>query len=192
MQNAGGQMDWITQVAPLAGVVVGATASFVAGHLTERSRWRRSQSVRWDEKRLLAYLDYLATAKSISMLTMRVVASRGVDAGVQPIDTQLGLTELDRAEGERSTKFEGVLLLGDTATARAAQNLNEALWGMHRLARQGEILDADLWWKFFRKYREARVELYAAARRSMGVPAADIPLSSWQVPGQISATAEIK
>jgi hypothetical protein len=41
--------NFVQELPVLAGVVVGALASYVAGAAAERTRWHRQQSARWDE-----------------------------------------------------------------------------------------------------------------------------------------------
>ncbi|MER6519845.1 hypothetical protein ABT246_23695 [Streptomyces sp. NPDC001553] len=47
-------MSLAGQLLPLVGVALGAVTSFLAVSLNERTKWRRQQSIRWDERRMTA------------------------------------------------------------------------------------------------------------------------------------------
>jgi hypothetical protein len=49
--------SFVQQLPALIGVLVGALATYAATSAAERARWRRTQSVRWDDKRLTAYAE---------------------------------------------------------------------------------------------------------------------------------------
>ncbi|WP_051192603.1 hypothetical protein [Nocardia jiangxiensis] len=53
----------LQQLITLAGVLVGAGATFAATTHTERIKWRRSIETRWDDKRLIAYSEYANALK---------------------------------------------------------------------------------------------------------------------------------
>ena len=53
----------VTQILTIAGVLLGAGATFVVTTTTERIRWQRTQSTRWDDKRLAAYTEYANAVK---------------------------------------------------------------------------------------------------------------------------------
>jgi len=52
------------QLPALIGVAVGTVGTIVATGLADRSRWRRRQSVRWDERRLDAYVAFARARRS--------------------------------------------------------------------------------------------------------------------------------
>jgi hypothetical protein len=167
------------QLLTLLGVVIGALMSFGANSIAERARWRRFQSTRWDTQRLPAYVEFLGTVKTIAMMSARVVAARGIDTGHAPMDTDEGLRLLTDGELDRAIKFEAVLLLGDSDTARKAQELSEQLWRLEDMARGDVNTNATEFDRAYLVYRRLRSEFYWAARKSMGVPHAEIPLDSW-------------
>lgn len=172
-------MDRSAQIFTLIGVVVGALTSFGANSLVDRARWRRDLATRWDTRRLPAYVEFLGTVKFIAMMSARVVAARGIDTGHAPMDINEGLTLLRDGELDRAVKFEAVLLLGDSDTIRKAQELSEQLWALGDMARGEVKTDRDQFDQAFLTYRRLRAELYHAARLSMGVPKAAIPLETW-------------
>jgi hypothetical protein len=62
----------------LIGVTLGALATFLTSSATERSRWRRQQAIRWDDKRLSAYTEYANAVKRAISVSVRLAAARGV------------------------------------------------------------------------------------------------------------------
>lgn len=68
----------VQQLPALIGVLLGALATYAATSATERARWRRTQSIRWDDKRLAAYADYASAVKKLSSLSVRLAAYRGI------------------------------------------------------------------------------------------------------------------
>jgi len=124
----------LAQLPALIGVAVGALATILATSFTDRSRWRRSQSVRWDERRLDAYADYAQAIKEIHLLAFRLSATRRGSSRSQPIDRETGMDLLAQADLHRSKMWESVLLLGDAATVEAARLWHEAVRRLVRLA----------------------------------------------------------
>lgn len=76
-------------------------------------------------------------------------------------------------------RFEGVALLGDTATVGAAYEFNQRLWDLEGIAMSDAQVSPESVREAFAAYRKARSVFYTSARASMGVPAADIPIESW-------------
>src|SRR5690242_29571 len=128
-------MDFKIQLLPLLGVAVGAALAFVGNGAIERARWRRQQSIRWDERRLEAYATYAAAVKRNSTAAAQQLALMGAVRTIKAADASDGLKELAAAEADRSTAFERVLILGDTATIEAGSLLNREIYRMQVLAR---------------------------------------------------------
>jgi hypothetical protein len=124
-------------------------------------------------------MEYANSAKVISMVASRVMAARGLVTSVEPVKLEDGLAALTQAETDRSTKFEGVALLGDTATVECAYEFNQRLWQLEALAFDETQVDAEAWRDAFAAYRKTRSLFYQRARASMGVPTANIPIESW-------------
>jgi hypothetical protein len=115
-------MSRIAQQLPaLLGVAVGALASYLAGAASERMRWRRDQSVRWDDKRAQAYTDYGLAVKNVYAQSMRAAELRRRDGQDQTAAYEEALAELGRLTDERTAKWETVLLLGQPETIAAAR-----------------------------------------------------------------------
>src|SRR5688500_135008 len=67
-------------------------------YLLESDRWAHTQSVRWDERRMLAYAEYGNSVKKVISLTHRVIADKGYEINVEPIPRQEGLAKIATAE----------------------------------------------------------------------------------------------
>jgi hypothetical protein len=152
------------QVLPLVGVALGAAATLVITSFMERSRRRHDLSIRWDAARLVAYVEFATTVKTIAHLASRLVAAQGVPAAELPLTPEEGLP------------------LRDTASIAAAQQMNYAAWHLSSIAQATVTVDAGVWNAAFLRYRNARAGFYRSGRASMGVPPAEIPLGSWPTP----------
>lgn len=164
----------VQQILTLAAVLLGASASFAVTSLTERSRWRRSQSARWDDKRLMAYSEYANAVKVIVRLCYRIAVAKGLVAPGQPIEIESGLNALANAENERAVKWETVLLLGEPGTISAARTWHEGAWKLEFILREQSADGA----KFIETYKETvhlRNLFYASARFDLGVRSGDLP-----------------
>jgi hypothetical protein len=118
----------------LAGVLVGAGATFVATTSIERAKWRRAIDTRWDEERLAAYVEYANAVKTILEIVFRLAAQRGLPNLTTPADEPLAANALADAEAHRTVKWEQVLLLGSPDTIVAARQWHMAVYDFSFLA----------------------------------------------------------
>lgn len=163
------------QLPALLGVAVGATLSFLGSAISERIRWKREHTTRWDKSRLDALVAYANALKQEAQLCLRMHAFTvgGLPSDVPPLDPSTGYAQLIAAEDHRASLFESLLLLADAGTVGAARAWQEAVWllfpfvdpGTTR-APEGDFLDA------FRAAGRARDSFYASARRSLGISGA--------------------
>ena len=158
----------VQQLPALIGVVVGALASYLVGSATERRRWQRQQSTRWDEKRAQAYVEYGNAVKNVFYLCGRITNSRGLGLMREQINIADALNELGRLASERSAKWETVLLLGDPDTVLAARTWHRLVGDMQRFVRDNRT-DVGGWEALFDKVEAARATFYEAARRDLGI-----------------------
>lgn len=171
-------MDLTTTVVSLIGVIVGAGGTYLGTALTERARWRRSHSIRWDERRLDAYIRYGDGLKRMHNLCVRISAARGFDYTIEPLTPEEGLPELASASTERSARWEAVLLLGGQETVDTARDWDQAVWRLEWYARG--LLDDHVGWNEAVAQADAtRHDFYAAARRDLGVPPPGEPRYLW-------------
>ena len=164
----------VQQLPALIGVAVGALASYLAGAASERKRWRRDQSVRWDDKRAQAYTDYGLAVKNVYVQSMRAAELRRRDSQDQPAAYEEALAELVRLTDERAAKWETVLLLGDPETITAARVWHRRVWQVERFA-CGQRTDTSQWESVLSDVNADRARFYTAARRDLGITGSDIP-----------------
>lgn len=164
------------QILTLAGVLLGAFATFVVTTLNERGRWRRAMATRWDDARLTAYSEYGDALSTATHLVHRMAAARGLPAGAQAMDVDEGLPLLAEVEQVRASKWQTVLLLGDPATIAAAREWQESVWDLSWIARGRDVTKAE----YIALYEEAgrrRDAFYVAARSDLGVTSGELPRS---------------
>jgi hypothetical protein len=168
----------------LIGVVVGSVLSYGGSALTERRKWRRSQEVRWDARRVEAYSQYAAAVKRQTRLCQRMAAARGFGPRSDPLDVTTAAPLLAEVREERSVATEAVLLLGDNATVSAAHDWNFALSDLGHLLVDSEATESEFL-ELFRRVSTQRDDFYTAARNSRQV-ATDrldpVPIFWWRSP----------
>jgi hypothetical protein len=164
----------VEQLPALIGVMVGAGGSYAATMLNERSRWRRDRQVRWDERRLNAYMEYGDAVKRCYVLACRITAARGFQSPMLPLDPEAGIPELEEASAERARKWEAVLLLGDPATVKAAREWHQIIWHLQAYA-YGRRADPAVWLRTNSESGAARDRFYGHARRSLDISGGKLP-----------------
>lgn len=158
---------FLLQLPALIGVVVGALATYAAGAVTERSRWRRQQSVRWDERRIAAYTEYANAVKKVIAIAVRLAAQRGVYPDDDVISPEYKIVDLAAAEDERTIKWEAVLMLGDDSVVIAGRDWHQSVFRLMRIA-CGQTSDMS-WIEAVEATSGARRRFYEAARGDIGV-----------------------
>lgn len=164
----------VQQLLTLAGVVLGAGASYSAAALMERAKWRRSRDTRWDDKRLVAYSEYANALKRYAMLSYRLAAARGYPASVQPIEIDEGLRAMAEADADKSIKWESLLLLGSPEAVTAARSWTQAAWQLSYVA-GGQAIDHEAFIGLFEEMGRRRNEFYECARSDLGVKSGVLP-----------------
>ena len=168
----------VTQILTIAGVLLGSAATFVVTTTTERLRWRRTQSARWDDKRLAAYTEYANAVKRMVRLCRRVAETRNLLGTGRPTDLDAAFAELAEAETARALNWETVLLLGDPATIAAARAWHEQVWQLERLLREDDPREAT----FVEAYKNTmrlRNDFYTCARADLGIASGTLPELTW-------------
>ncbi|QQQ80840.1 hypothetical protein IOD16_27725 [Saccharothrix sp. 6-C] len=163
----------------IVGVLLGSAATFVVTSTTERTRWRRAQSARWDDKRLLAYSEYANAVKRMVRLCRRIAETRGLLATGQPVDLDSAFADLAEAETERASRWETVLLLGEPATISAARAWSEQVWRLEHVVR-GDDPDPSSFTDAYRSAMRLRNEFYAAARADLDITSGPLPELTWK------------
>ncbi|MGQ5263706.1 hypothetical protein ACTWLT_23490 [Micromonospora sp. ZYX-F-536] len=158
----------ITALAAVIAVLAGAAGTYVVGRLTDRDRFARELHVRWDQRRLDAYVSYVSAAKLAGTRANQVHAGR--INGASEADLAALLQELADVEIRRSEAFEALPLLADGATIEAAHELNHAVWQLEQPARLGTKLDDDVWHALADKWVNALNNFHSCARAGLTVP----------------------
>jgi hypothetical protein len=168
----------VVQVLTIAGVLLGAAATFIATSATERTRWRRAQSARWDDRRLGAYGEYANAVKHMVRLCRRIAETKNVLATGQPVDLDSAHTALAEAETERALKWEVVLLLGEPATISAARAWHEQVWRLEHMLREDHP-DQSAFIEAYKETMRLRDQFYAHARSDLDVVSGPLPELTW-------------
>jgi hypothetical protein len=173
--------NFLNQLPAIFGVIVGALGTLLVTSLIDRARWRRDQSIRWDTRRLDAYVAYAATVKEIHALAFRVSALRRRSSKSRPIDREQGLELLAEADGRRTKAWEAVLLLGDESTVTAARAWQDAVYAEEHLC-SNDSIDEMEWKSAVETVDQARDRFYVAARESLGVRGGSVAQSRFLRP----------
>lgn len=132
----------LTQLPALLGVLVGTIGTMVATTVTERARWRRSQNVRWDERRLDAYADFTRAVKEVHLVSLGMLSGHRPGSRTPTLDREDGLARLAEADVRHTLTWEAVLLLGDATTVRAASTWRHAVRNLEQAARSLQKSDS--------------------------------------------------
>jgi hypothetical protein len=168
----------VAQVLTIVGVLLGSAATFIVTTATERTRWRRMRSSRWDDKRLMAYTEYANAVKRSVRLCRRIAETRNLLTTGQPIDVDAAFVEFAEAETERALKWETVLLLGDPATIVAARAWHEQVWRLERILREDHP-DEPTFVEAYKNTMRLRNDFYACARADLDVTSGTLPELTW-------------
>jgi hypothetical protein len=166
----------VAQILTIAGVLLGSAATFIVTTATERTRWRRAQTARWDDKRLQAYTEYANTVKQMVRLCRRIAETKKLLATGQPIDIDSGFAALAEAETERALKWETILLLGDPATVVAARAWHDQVWQLEAILRSEDgssFIDA------YKQAMRLRNEFYTHARADLNIMGGALSELTW-------------
>lgn len=163
-------MGFYDQLPAFIGVVVGAGMSFTATWWMARIGWQRDQSIRWDERRLSAYLDYSNAVKELVTIADRLAANQPLESGIEPLGrTSENLDKLAAAEARRTVISETLRLFADLDTGTAAREMTRSAWHLCWLAREASNGDRSEWKRAFKDYEDARDDYMTQARKSLKI-----------------------
>lgn len=166
--------ELLRQLPTLAGVAVGALASYLTAFANERAKWRREQRIRRAEKQSVAYAEYGRAVKETYQRAMHFAHCRGLPAFGPKISADQARAELADANHARAVRWEDVLLLGSDETVAAARRWHESIWEMERVAAVDEP-SVQEWMAAREESNNARSQFYATARRDLGVSGEVVP-----------------
>ena len=147
--------------------------------MTERTRWQRAQSTRWDDKRLAAYADFANAVKRAVRLSRRIAETKNLLTTGRPIELDSAFAAIAEAETERAIKWETVLLLGEPATIAAGRDWYEQVWRLEVILRKEEDQDPTVFIDAYKKAMVLRNEFYSRARTDLNVSSGDVPIPTW-------------
>lgn len=161
-------MDALSQLVTIAAVLLGSLMTFVTNQLAERSKRRETRRVRWDEKKLDTYTDYISKVRAT--IAANVVVYK-VRKGLRTMprseeDVRLDLTQAGTAQ---AIAFERVMLLAGDDVVEAAHAVQEATAAFGEVAR-GDADDApDDWGVLHSAAFHAINQFHERARIDLGV-----------------------
>lgn len=161
-----------SQLITLAGVVVGATASFIFTSRTERARNQREMIIRWDVRRYEAFADYIGAVTQMARVAGQLTTGRGWDKIAFAIDREVGLAAMDRFENTRTAAYERLVMLASQDCIDAADLLNKAVWRLEWIARDAIEGSMEEWRVGLDAYTSALDAFQQAARTCLVLPLA--------------------
>lgn len=170
------KLNILTELIPLLGVVVGATATYIVSGRSERLRHEYELKKhelelreRWDQSELNAYADYLGCATVMARLAGQASGARGFNDFAVKANLETVLKALDEVETRRGVAFERVALLGEDRTIKAGHQLNEVLWKMDWFARAVIEGSPEKWQNIGDEYLKALIEFHKMARVRLSI-----------------------
>ncbi|TWE18623.1 MULTISPECIES: hypothetical protein [Streptomycetaceae] len=161
-------MDTITQLLTIAAVVLGSVTTYVTNSLMERTKRRDTLRVRWDEKKLDTYVEYVGSVRACiyaAVLAYEVTH----DIRSMPRTEHELLMDLTEAEGRRALAFERLMMLADEGVIEAAHAVNTATlaidWRARRLV-EGTLTE---WRALHTEIFRAINAFHEVARADLGV-----------------------
>jgi len=193
MSSAGRSMNTLLQSLPaLIGATLGALGSYIVTYSNERYRWQRTRASRWDERRLLAYVDYGSSIRRMNHLSARIAAARELPGSGEPLPVEEGLVLLAAAEADRAERWQAVLILGHPKTIRTGHDVNRWAWTLEWFAR-GKLHGQREWNYAWKAAHDARDSFFNCARVDLGIAGGDLPKRDWSKewkPGDFGARSE--
>ncbi|MFF1906835.1 hypothetical protein [Kitasatospora sp. NPDC058218] len=161
-------MDTITQLVTIAAVVLGGLTTYLTNSLMERSRRKDGLRLRWDEKKLDAYADYVGQVRTTIHISVLLYEVREEIRQMPRTEHELSM-ELTEAGGDQAKAFERVMLLAGDEVIEAAHAIQETLAAIGWQARgmvDGTLAD---WRALHTEAFKAINRFHEAARADLGV-----------------------
>ncbi|MFD7137087.1 hypothetical protein [Streptomyces sp. NPDC059894] len=160
---------FLQQLPALIGVVIGALGSYLALVRSDRERFRRERTARWEERRLAVYADYARTLKKSVSLTYRVAAHLGNDPHPHPMSPAEAEPLMAEATQARDPSGEALIMLGSREVVERARVWVTTVMEMERFLREGTH-DPRAWQALLERQRAGREGYYAAVRDDLELP----------------------
>lgn len=164
-------MDTITQLVTIAAVLLGSLTTYATNQLVERSKRRESRRVRWDEKKLDAYAEYIGRVRSVIHANVLLYEVREGMRAMPRSEHDL-MMDLTEAGAAQAVAFERVMLLAGDAVVDAAHAVQEATAAIGWQAR-GVVDGTLIEWRARNAAAFAAINLFhQCARLDLGVSGA--------------------
>ncbi len=160
------------QILTLAGVVIGASVSFVFTSRAEKARNQREMLIRWDVRRYEAFADYIGAVTQMARVAGQLTQGRGWDEIACPIDQEVGIAAMDRFENTRTAAYERLVMLASQDCIDAADILNKAVWRLEWIAREAVNGSIEEWQLSLDAYTSALDSFQQSARTCLVLPLA--------------------
>jgi hypothetical protein len=157
-----------SQLVTIVAVLAGAACTYLVSRLTEKSKFERELQIRWDQRRLDAYIAFISAAKLTGAHATKLHALQRRNAAATDLDD--ALAALKAHETRRSEVFEGLVLLADASTIEAAHSLNRAVWALESPVRLGERISDEEIRTRADAFVTAMNNLHVAARSDLRIP----------------------
>ncbi|MFI8457647.1 hypothetical protein [Kitasatospora sp. NPDC085464] len=161
-------MDTAAQLVTIAAVVLGALTTYATNALMERSRRRDGLRVRWDEKKLDAYAEYVGQVRTTLHAAIMLYEVRE-DLRRMPRAEHELLMDLTDAGGTQAMTFERVMLLAGADVIEAAHAVQEAAAAIGWHARGLVEGTLEEWRALHTSAFKAINRFHEAARADLGV-----------------------
>ncbi|MEV4558286.1 hypothetical protein AB0K51_15025 [Kitasatospora sp. NPDC049285] len=172
-------MDTVTQLVTIAAVVLGGLTTYATNQLMERGKRRDSLRVRWDEKKLDAYVEYVGSVRACvyaAVLAFEVTHS----IREMPRTEHELLMDLTEAEGRRALAFERLMMLAGDQVIESAHAVNTAAAAIDWRARR--LVDGPV-----EEWRALHIEIFRAINVFHEVGRADLGVTGGFVGDQHTA-----
>jgi hypothetical protein len=172
--------NFFAQLPALIGVLLGAIGTYSVTALTERKRWKRQIATRWDERRVIAYMEYAHAIKKTISICVKLASQRGVGVELNFLAPAYSDADLAAAEEDRTVSWEAVLLFGSDEAIMAGRKWHESVFLLESIAIGKE---ADLPWDLaIKATSRARGEFYRVVKREIGMKETGVPGTyDWQL-----------
>ncbi|RKE19612.1 hypothetical protein [Streptomyces sp. TLI_171] len=118
-------MDTITQLVTIAAVLLGSLTTYATNQLVERSKRRELRRVRWDEKKLDAYAEYIGRVRAVIHANVLLYEVREEMRAMPRSEHDLAM-DLTDATAAQAIAFERVMLLAGDEVVNSAHAVQEA------------------------------------------------------------------
>ncbi|MEU4509638.1 hypothetical protein AB0G05_09100 [Nonomuraea wenchangensis] len=159
--------NFVEQLPALIGVLLGAVGTYSVTALTEHKRWKRQLATRWDERRVMAYMEYAHAIKKTISICVKLASQRGIGVELNFLAPEYSDSDLAAAEEDRTVSWEAVLLFGSDEAIVAGRRWHESVFRLELIATGQE---ADLPWDLaIKATSRARGEFYRVVKHEIGM-----------------------